>query len=712
MLINVWKVNELTILDATRVTPENVKKALLASNGGTVFVVWQDNTLIGCFNIDIFQQWDGKSDVTKYCNTKYPVIDENEEYKEQFGYIISKNIYAGMIPIIDSNRKLKGAVSGIDDTWLYDRERALDYLYFLKRNEIDMNAFFIKNNYKKIAFWGINKVSLSMASDLNSFDDIEVVGIFDNVATKIKCCENILNYEVNIYYVKSLEELSRENIDLIIISDWRFRHLSNVGGVKCLYFNVLLGNDFKKVIAWSLKQKLNHNGVEVFSVRIPTQEDLCIPKKKEMNLVERLNWFAKETGLEAQSDEMRIFNDERHALCENVIKDQKICFFGDMKGKYFNFIQKHRIVLNNPNEYSNTIYLIGPCIVMGLYNKDTCTLGFFLQEKLNEKTSYRTVPIGIPNDADRYYSFQMIKSLNLKQGDKIYWIEQSFKMENFDIDMTSVFMKAYELLGDNFYYDSPVHCGKYVQKECANLLYNHIMKCDNEAKTVISNIENNTNSNNNIPKNFAGNIELEKFKEYIKTQAIHTKQMIGAIVMNCNPFTLGHQYLIEHAASEVDYLYIFVVEEDKSFFKFEDRIALVKSGTEYLKNVKVLPSGEFIISSNTFSEYFDKANLKGTVVDTSLDVETFAQHIAPTLDISVRFVGEEPLDPITNQYNQSMREILPKYGIELREIRRKEMGDKVISASRVRKCLEEKKWDEIAKLVPKTTYDFLIEKYS
>ena len=34
---------------------------------------------------------------------------------------------------------------------------------------------------------------------------------------------------------------------------------------------------------------------------------------------------------------------------------------------------------------------------------------------------------------------------------------------------------------------------------------------------------------------------------------------VGAIVMNCNPFTMGHRYLIETAASQVDRLYVFVL---------------------------------------------------------------------------------------------------------------------------------------------------------
>ena len=54
---------------------------------------------------------------------------------------------------------------------------------------------------------------------------------------------------------------------------------------------------------------------------------------------------------------------------------------------------------------------------------------------------------------------------------------------------------------------------------------------------------------------------------------------VGAAVMNCNPFTIGHRYLIETAAKECDLLYIFVLSEDKSEFSFADRLEMVKRGT-------------------------------------------------------------------------------------------------------------------------------------
>ncbi|MCI5936080.1 MAG: adenylyltransferase/cytidyltransferase family protein [Lachnospiraceae bacterium] len=206
---------------------------------------------------------------------------------------------------------------------------------------------------------------------------------------------------------------------------------------------------------------------------------------------------------------------------------------------------------------------------------------------------------------------------------------------------------------------------------------------------------------------------IPEFKEYQKYLAQY-KQRIGSIVMNCNPFTLGHRYLIETAAAQCDKLYIFVVEEDKSIFPFEDRLKLVKEGVRDLENVTVLHSGNFIISALTFPGYFNKSVDNNVSVDTSDDLTLFARYIAPTLGITVRFAGEEPIDYITRQYNETMKEILPKYGMEFIEIPRKVMGESVISASRVRKLLKEDNFEEIRKIVPETTFDYLVnnkEKY-
>ncbi len=186
---------------------------------------------------------------------------------------------------------------------------------------------------------------------------------------------------------------------------------------------------------------------------------------------------------------------------------------------------------------------------------------------------------------------------------------------------------------------------------------------------------------------------------------------VGSIVMNCNPFTKGHRYLIERAAQQVDKLVIFVVEEDKSDYPFKDRIELVRQGTKDLDNVIVLPSGSFIISYQTFPEYFVKGQKQNDKIDPSKDVLTFAKYIAPTLGIKTRFVGEEPFDTVTRQYNESMNNILPTFGVKFVEIPRTTTDgkDDVISASKVRKLLSENKWNELIRYVPKTTYNYLVK---
>jgi [citrate (pro-3S)-lyase] ligase len=205
--------------------------------------------------------------------------------------------------------------------------------------------------------------------------------------------------------------------------------------------------------------------------------------------------------------------------------------------------------------------------------------------------------------------------------------------------------------------------------------------------------------------------ELADYKALLKQTRENTIGRIGAVVMNCNPFTLGHRWLVEYAARQVKHLYIFAVEEDKSIFPFADRFELIKQGVADIPNTTVLPSGKFIISSITFTEYFSKSEIQDRVIDPTEDVRLFAEEIAPVLGITVRFAGEEPLDKVTKQYNDAMRRILPEYGVSFEEIPRKETGGAVVSASRVRALLETAPFAEVAEqlaqLVPATTLAYL-----
>lgn len=201
---------------------------------------------------------------------------------------------------------------------------------------------------------------------------------------------------------------------------------------------------------------------------------------------------------------------------------------------------------------------------------------------------------------------------------------------------------------------------------------------------------------------------INKFLEEFPTD--NSLGKTGCIVMNCNPFTLGHRYLIETAAKECDKIYVFVVSENKSKFSAEDRMEMVKRGTAHIPNVKVLPTGPYLISSATFPTYFLKDRENISQIKCLLDIEIFIRYYAPKFNITARYVGTEPLSPMTDQYNTELKRILPAHGIEIKEIPRLEISNVSVSASKVRSLIESGNVQEVKSLVPDTTYDFLMNK--
>lgn len=205
--------------------------------------------------------------------------------------------------------------------------------------------------------------------------------------------------------------------------------------------------------------------------------------------------------------------------------------------------------------------------------------------------------------------------------------------------------------------------------------------------------------------------DSKKCKEntsYLTTSPPHhlttTMQPTGCIVMNCNPFTLGHRYLIEQAAKQVERLYVMVVREDCSLFAYTERKAMVEQGVADIENVSVIDGSDYAISRATFPTYFLKRLDDAADTQMLLDLDLFRRHIAPALGATVRFVGTEPTDQLTRRYNQLMHEALK----DVREIDRLEKDGNAVSASRVRKAMEEGDMNTIRQLVPPTTLPYII----
>lgn len=185
---------------------------------------------------------------------------------------------------------------------------------------------------------------------------------------------------------------------------------------------------------------------------------------------------------------------------------------------------------------------------------------------------------------------------------------------------------------------------------------------------------------------------------------------IGAAVMNCDPFTLGHQYLIETAAKDCDHLYVFVLSEDRGHFSAADRLEMVRRGTQHLPNVTVLPTGPYLISAATFPTYFLKNRDCAEQIHCRLDVEIFARYFAPAFSVSTRYVGTEPLSALTEQYNEVLKAQLPQRGIQVVEIPRLTVGNTPVSASAVRAALKNADAQTLQTLVPNTTFAYIKDK--
>ena len=179
----------------------------------------------------------------------------------------------------------------------------------------------------------------------------------------------------------------------------------------------------------------------------------------------------------------------------------------------------------------------------------------------------------------------------------------------------------------------------------------------------------------------------------------------AAIVMNANPFTLGHLHLVERAAAENDTVHLFVLSEEAGPIPFAVRKRLVREGTSHLPNAVCHDSGPYIISGATFPSYFLKDEDTVIRVHAALDLEVFGK-IAPCLNVTRRYVGEEKASHVTALYNETMVRRLPELGVECKVVPRLERDGASVSASTVRKYIHDSQLERIRPLVPESTWDY------
>jgi cytidyltransferase-like protein len=211
-----------------------------------------------------------------------------------------------------------------------------------------------------------------------------------------------------------------------------------------------------------------------------------------------------------------------------------------------------------------------------------------------------------------------------------------------------------------------------------------------------------------LNSNFFDNDKFQSFISMLRKNAADKFGKGAVIVMNANPFTKGHLYILEQALKLVDYLFVLVVQESETVIPFEDRLMLVQQNTELLENLIIIPSSEYVVSTVTLPEYFKKEKNQLLSVDASRDIRIFTEFVMPALNVRMRIAGEEPYCRVTREYNRQIKERFEHENLEFVLIERLKADGEFISASRVRKALKDNDLDKIRELVPDATYNYLV----
>lgn len=357
-----------------------------------------------------------------------------------------------------------------------------------------------------------------------------------------------------------------------------------------------------------------------------------------------------------------------------------------------------------------TISVLGACTVFGLLSKDEETIPSLIQSKLHSAGS----PYTVKNYGMLGFSvIEEIRRFNrttFTNNDIVILFLKDYREKHEELSEYELIHREFpsypiqSLIDGNTmledYFGTIAHCGSKSHRYYAERIFGDIVPyLNSQTRTVIFH-----------HFNYDEYSENKKFLEYLdKLNQYPSDGSNGAIMMNCNPFTKGHKYLIQYAASRVDNLYIIVVQQENGMFSFHERFEMIQAGCKDLSNVYVIPAGDFLAVPFGYPAYFDRDAFQGEddVLNPLVDINLFGKYLAPRLGIKFRFVGTEDGDTITNCYNIQMKKILPKYGVELIEIPRITSSGKPISAKKVRACIKQNDVQTLSEFLPVEIIDYL-----
>lgn len=656
----------------------------LAEKPSNVVYCYKNSMLFGIISTGDVHRAKDKGKSTVKVNTSFAYLCEGEYLKARRIFHEDKRI--NTLPILDEHNRLIGEHSRWDDVYSFYE------LKYLRGNRF---ANVVLKRYNEVAI-----VAPSNNSDKKKKILTEWVSLFEehDVRVEVICKESVINCFDKKDIVFFFDENEMRGVGTlfkdVLNKDFRWNQVRTLRSIINAVEAVAEQTSEERILRAFIDE-----GAYLFTIHINEKNSRYwkkfrdeIKTKYDSIGAEVNNTFHKEFRKNFYDD---IYNEE-YAF-ENSTREYDQIFsdglikLKDTQSKFYNVVGGERVTVGQPEGYNNTIWFFGPCFVIGAYVDDANTIESKLQDLICE-SGFQSRVVNCGSFSNKYQSLLRLCSTEIRSGDiVIYHSYNQHRMIPY-LDLGEM-LEQQNVSAKNFL-NNPRHGNHKAYKLFAEEIYNYIPKYLFGSK-----------AGDRIDKS-KEKYELlmaPYFESFFKNYDI--KEKTGAVVVNCNPFTYGHRYLIEEASRRVDVLIVFVVNEDASLFSFDERLAMVTEGTKDLSNVKVVPSGEFILSQHSFPEYFNK------VVDDELtnyaefDVKLFAKGVAPRLNIKYRFVGEENNDETTREYNEAMKRILPLNGIEVIEIPRKKLEGKSypISATIVRNRLEMGDWEGVKEFVPEST---------
>lgn len=655
-------------------------KRILVKRPSNMIYCESGNRLFGIISTgDIYRAYNKGEDSVKI-NKEFKYVKADEYMKARTIFLEKESINA--LPVILENGTLIGDYTRWDDIIFFD------------------NTFNIWKNYEDGKFYADKKVIL-VQPESAFVEKMRIFLLFKEYlmgkGALVKCIEysEILRYSklADIILVVDENEVRAWRI-LCLVTEGYKRNASKYFTYKDMIVNDVAFSDNQCAL---YLENLYNQGIHIVSL-IFEDNKYCEVLQKE--ICDKFKVIDEEVSNCLKKPMYQAFFDDLYSAeyADAILNmpfgtenNGGILRLKDCKSRYCNIVNGERLTVDQPNKYERCVYFFGACYIYGHWVEDRNTIESFLQKQFcDNREAVKVVNFGSTGMLDMYRCMIRIMDTKLEKGDVIVIgaVPKGIGCVKY-LDLNKVIEKNRVSAG--WVIDCTMHCNHKVNKLYADAIYKALSPFLLE-KTERQEIE--------IENDFIRILYLDRYFSDFHTGDY---ERVGAIVMNCNPFTYGHRYLIERALKTVDFLIVFVVEEDLSVFSFAERFAMVTEGVSDLENVRVVPSGPFILSKVSFPEYFIKETSEDIREHTEQDITTFAEKIAPYLGISYRFVGEELEDDVTKQYNLAMKKILPRYGIGLIEIPRKTVNGKVISASSVRRYLEMGNREKIVELLPETT---------